>query len=258
MLYIPYPFKHCVICGRGFAPTPQFFLRRKGAKDGLRGECRECHNEKTVDWHKTHRSQSNERTYRWRAKHREQMLASRHRHYKEHQEELRRKRREYYQIHEAEERAKRREYHKIHRDKELAYTRKWQQANLDKDRIKSQRRRTNKQGLPCDFTTADWDECLAYWQGRCCICGRPKGLWHTIAQEHWIPLHPDYDCAFNPGTVPTNIVPMCHGIDGCNNSKCNHEPVKWLTNKLGPRKAQQILKRIAEYFEWAEVYLHHG
>jgi hypothetical protein len=53
----------------------------------------------------------------------------------------------------------------------------------------------------------------------------------------------------NPGTVPTNIVPLCHGVDGCNLSKSNGDPIEWLTSRYVPRKAKQILARIQAYFD---------
>jgi ribosomal protein S27AE len=103
-----------------------------------------------------------------------------------------------------------------------------------------------KKGLPNRFTSRDWDIALDYWGHKCAVCGRPRGLWHTLAQDHWIPLtHPD--C---PGTLPTNILPLCHGTDGCNNSKGKKHPVEWLEEKLGKRRARRKLEEIRLYFDW--------
>jgi DNA-directed RNA polymerase subunit RPC12/RpoP len=103
-----------------------------------------------------------------------------------------------------------------------------------------------KQQLPNLLTPTDWERCLEYWGHRCAICGRPRGLWHTLAQDHWIPLtHPD--C---PGTVATNILPLCHGEGGCNNSKGKKEPVAWLRARLGSRRARGKLQEIRAYFLW--------
>jgi hypothetical protein len=62
--------------------------------------------------------------------------------------------------------------------------------------------------------------------------------------DHWIPLSSP-GC---PGTVATNMVPLCHGIGGCNNSKCDRDPQGWLLEKFGERKALEILERIPAYF----------
>lgn len=115
-------------------------------------------------------------------------------------------------------------------------------------RLEGSRRRARKHFLPNDMTVQQWEKCLSYWGCKCCVCGRPRGLWHTLAMDHWIPLTDN--ALDNPGTTVCNIVPLCHGIDGCNNSKNNREAGEWLANRFGKRKAKQILKRINDYFEW--------
>jgi hypothetical protein len=106
-----------------------------------------------------------------------------------------------------------------------------------------------KLSLPMAFSAADWDDALDYWGYQCAICSRPRGLWHTLAQDHWIPLS-DPRC---PGTVPTNILPLCHGEGGCNNSKGNKDPIRWLEERLGKRRAAQKLLEIQTYFAWMEA-----
>jgi len=64
--------------------------------------------------------------------------------------------------------------------------------------------------------------------------------------DHWIPL--SYKGDDNPGTVATNIIPLCHGIGGCNNSKNATMPDEWLKRKFGTRKSNQIKLQIQEYF----------
>src|SRR5512141_2961524 len=86
-----------------------------------------------------------------------------------------------------------------------------------------------KRKLPDTFTDQDWQRALEYWDYKCAVCGRPRGLWHTLAADHWIPLS-DPEC---PGTIPTYIVPLCHGEGGCNNSKRSRSPQAWLEAKLG-------------------------
>ncbi len=66
--------------------------------------------------------------------------------------------------------------------------------------------------------------------------------------DHWIAisdLRPD-----NPGTVATNMIPLCHGISGCNNKKQNKDPIEWMRQEYGTRKAKPIIARIEAYFEW--------
>jgi len=139
----------------------------------------------------------------------------------------------------------------------------WAKANPDRVRLRArksakkyavQRRvswhryRTRKLALPCDFTNTDWQRALDYFSHSCAACGKPRGLWHTLAQDHWIPLS-NPNC---PGTVPANIVPLCHtkkdGTDGCNNTKGGQSPEIWLEKKFGKAKATSIMKRIKAYF----------
>jgi len=116
---------------------------------------------------------------------------------------------------------------------------------------KTRRRRALKRGLPADFRASDWQTCLEYFYGCCAVCGRPlKDLFKTVRADadHWIPLT-DPNC---PGTVRCNIVPLCGGQNGCNNSKQDKDPEEWLMARYGKTKAKQILMRIQEYFEWVK------
>jgi ribosomal protein S27AE len=108
-----------------------------------------------------------------------------------------------------------------------------------------------KRGLPHEFGERDWRRCLDYWGHKCAVCERPRGLWHTLAADHWIPLTAS-EC---PGTVPTNIVPLCHGEGGCNNSKGKKSPGEWLEARLGPQAAFQKQLQIDAYFLWVKDLL---
>ncbi|MCC7449817.1 MAG: hypothetical protein IT324_20525 [Anaerolineae bacterium] len=107
-----------------------------------------------------------------------------------------------------------------------------------------------KRSLPDTFTKADWQRALEYWDYRCAVCNRPRGLWHTLTADHWIPLNSP-DC---PGTVSTNLIPLCHGQDGCNNSKSGTNPDVWLDKKFGKRKAAEKRAEIEAYFAWTAQF----
>jgi 5-methylcytosine-specific restriction endonuclease McrA len=66
----------------------------------------------------------------------------------------------------------------------------------------------------------------------------------VLHQEHHIPV------AKGGGYTPNNILPACQS---CNLSKGSRDPVEWLVNQFGQRKANAILKRIEGYFAWVEV-----
>jgi hypothetical protein len=133
-------------------------------------------------------------------------------------------------------------------------TRRWRKANPEKAKATKHRRRARERNLPDVFIAQDWQRCLDYWQHRCAACGRPQGLWHVLSPDHWIALsdpRPD-----NPGTVATNIAPLCFakkdGAGGCNNSKGDRDAADWLNSKFGATKAAEILERVSAYFEWVK------
>jgi hypothetical protein len=180
-------------------------------------------------------------------------------------DKMRKRDRNYRDAHLEEKRAsdrKRRALGTIGHEKQTAKKRNYYWKNrdtiLEKNRGKSHadreaKRRARINGLPYDWEKADWQRCLEYWGHKCCICGRGESDTHFIARDHWIAVkdyRPD-----NPGTVPHNIVPLCHsyrgrdGEPGCNNHKHKHDPVVWLCSKYPPDEAERIIARIHEYFE---------
>lgn len=123
---------------------------------------------------------------------------------------------------------------------------KYRKRHPDKVKVRAANREARKRALPDGLTADEWAFALEYFEHRCAVCGRPVGFWHTLAQDHWIPMASD--TTNNPGTVATNLIPLCHGNDGCNNSKHNRNPYEWLVSVYGKRKANQINKRIETYF----------
>jgi hypothetical protein len=125
----------------------------------------------------------------------------------------------------------------------------YQQKNPKIIRNITLRRRARKLALPDYFTILDWQYALDYFNDCCAACGRQlTDLFgtHKANADHWIPLASP-DC---PGTVPGNIVPLCGGEGGCNNSKSDKDPEEWLIARFGKRKGKAILQRINAYFDW--------
>lgn len=106
-------------------------------------------------------------------------------------------------------------------------------------------RRARKRSLPAMFTMEERKFMLAYWGYACAICGNQEGFEWTIADDHVIPLA-DPHC---PGTVALNMLPLCHGVGGCNNTKSNKNLHIWLIAHYGKRKTIMIEKKITIYFE---------
>lgn len=138
-------------------------------------------------------------------------------------------------------------YRVKNKDKILLRMREWGRLNIQKKLIHNQRRKARLNDLPDTFSDADWAYALNYWNGCCAVCSRPlNDLFgtHKAAMDHWIPLQSP-DC---PGTVAWNIVPLCHGVEGCNNRKRDINPVDWVLQTFGKSKGSQILTAIDKYF----------
>lgn len=224
--------------------TREYFSRNKAKRDGLSTECKYCTHLRKKEYREAHLEQvrHNERT---RAKlryavQRDQVLQknriwqinNRDRH-------LQNRRRRYARNHESERQRRKIKYAK----------------DIDLSRAKAQvfagRRSARKRNLPNLFTLSDWERALSYFNGCCAVCGRQlKDLFGslTAAADHWIPLSDTR--SDNPGTVPTNILPLCHGTNSCNLRKHTRDPIEFLETEFGKRRAREILKRIAAYFAW--------
>ncbi len=225
---VPAGYRYCKACQQTYPLTDEYF--QLGTHSG-RYYCKRCVQESKRIWAERNRNHVHNYFQQYRQSHRERDQENA-RHYRENnRDKIRATNRKYYHAHKH----------------EYQQARRMRSARYPYLRVaEKQRRRARQQALPCGFTRDDWRKCLDYWDNRCAACGRPKGLWHTIAADHWIPLS-NPDC---PGTIPTNIIPLCHGVDGCNNSKASHDPTQWLIDHFGKRKAQDILARVEAYFTW--------
>lgn len=108
-------------------------------------------------------------------------------------------------------------------------------------------KRARKKSLPHSFTIEQRAFAIEYFHNSCAVCGRQLfDLFgeHKLAFDHWIPLSSP-EC---PGSTVTNLIPLCHGVNGCNNSKHARDPHEWLTARYGKRRAQAIIDRIEAYF----------
>lgn len=207
-----------------------------------------------------HPEKSRARTKRWQQRHPEQVSTAGRAYRQANAERLRAKQSAKRQANLEEMRAKDRAYRNARPKEQLnAYARTRRQrkaakvhaterayrlAHPEKSRLKEQLRRTRKYELPYTFRYADETFCRAYFDHACAVCGNQEGFQWTIAMDHWIPLK----SSACPGTIATNMIPLCHGLGGCNNSKLHRNPDVWLIERFGPRKAAQILKKIHAYF----------
>lgn len=252
------PLKRCTTCGEGKPATAEYFYRDKSFKCGLSSKCKQCKkqyqhaNKEHIaryqhQWHKANRERINERhrkRYHADPDYRYQYYLTNREYILEYQRRYRRDNRERILEYDRKRAKLTREYH-------ARNSRRWRLANPEALRRHHHLRRSRKRALYDKWTARDWGNALKYFNGCCAVCGRQlKDLFgtHTAAADHWIPLASP-DC---PGTIPTNIIPLCHGENGCNNRKSARNAREFLETEFGKRKASQILKRIGAYFEWVK------
>lgn len=234
--------KRCTMCQNEFPATLEYFYQEKRRKSFcLKSICKNCQRKKSKE--RPVSEKEKERAKRYAKEHRNQRYEN-HKAWRLRNLEARR---------EAERQQKRRDPKRYERSKEwnernpdkVSATRKQYRVKAsDKLRLIQQRYASRKAGLPDNFTEQDWQFALDYFGGCCAVCERPQGLFHTLAMDHWVALS-DLDC---PGTIPANIAPLCHGRDGCNNSKHNRNPEEWLSNKFGEKQSRVVLAKIHEFF----------
>lgn len=259
------PQRQCRKCGKTYPLTSEYWPRHKESKGGFERQCKLCAKEQRRKWIKANRDKVKESNRKWQKANPDKMREYRRKWSdanadkardcsikwrKNNLKKARASASRWQKNNPEKSRKYTRKWRESNPEKARENTRKWQKDNLDKKRINEQKRRARNNNLPDTLTDQDWHYALDYFHGCCAVCGRQlNDLFgeHIAAMDHWIPLTSD-DC---PGTTPENIVPLCHGVGGCNNSKGAKDPETWLTETYGTRKARQIMARINTYFQSA-------
>lgn len=242
----PDGYRRCTKCKEDKPETPEFFKPQKLGHKGLMAACRECtkayHRQRNAE--KPEVRQAARKRYDPQKKKRDAV-----------NDRLRNKQRikaqqtRWYEANREYSLKKGRENYIADRENRLAKAAEWQRNNPDKVRVRSTRREARKRALPDTFTQADWNRAIEYWHGCCAYCGRQlDDLFGnlTAAADHYIPLASP-DCT---GTIPTNIVPACDGLGGCNTEKRHTPPEEWVERKFGTKKAKKIIAAIQAYFDY--------
>jgi hypothetical protein len=212
------PQKTCTKCGQTFPATTEYFYKQKSGKYGLQARCRPCTILVCRKWCNDHREQKREIDKKW---------------YRENIEFAR---------------GQRTAWRKKHNERHKSMIRRWFHSHPEQSRIHTHKRRARVRSLPNALTPQQWQHAINHFNGCCAVCGRQANdlfATHSLSMDHWIPIS-NVDC---PGTVAWNIVPLCHGQDGCNNSKNDRPAMVWLIEKFGKRKASEVMRRILEYLE---------
>lgn len=271
------PEKQCSKCKQYFPRTLEYFHKSKYS-DGFKASCKTCCYAMSKKWKDDNAEYCKEYDHEYKATHKEQSSAAfkdwrkrnyeydlaRHRQYAiDHPEYAHQKYLDHAEEHKIRGKKWREDHPERVRERGKEYRAKyphrvriWCNQNPERISLISSRRRSRKHSLPNELTHEQWLEILNHFNGCCAVCGRPQGFWHTIAMDHWIPLKAEV--SDNPGTVAWNVIPLCHGIDGCNNEKSARMPQDWLQKKFGKRKGNRIFNEINKYQEQLKLEWSNG
>jgi hypothetical protein len=221
-----------------------------------------------AQWRETNREELRRRQAIRREEHREELRAYDRALYAANPEPKKKYANQYRIDHEQAVKQKQKERHAAHPEIANQRSIKWQKENRErrnarervrhvqhpeKHRLRNERRRARKEGLPDTFNAKQEAFMMLYWQNACAICGNQAGFFWKIVADHWEPLTSP-DC---PGTVVHNMIPLCHGQGGCNNSKHHTKPKPWLEKHFGLTKAAAILRKIDAYFALVAQHFPH-
>ena len=242
--------KCCNKCGEARPCTA--FSKSKNTRDGLQTHCKQCN----AQYYRENADKVRESHARYRSENPDKEREYQARHYRENADKVRESHARYYRENPDKVREGHARYYRENADKMRAAVLRYRSENPDKARAKGQRRRARKNNLPSQWTDTDIQRMLVYWGNCCAVCNQhvePNNAFYYLAQDHWIAIadpRPD-----NPGTVPWNMLPLCHSkignTAGCNNSKHDADPIAWLHSCYpdDPRLVAKILARIAKYFK---------
>ena len=230
--------KECSVCKKIL--TLEYFYKDIESRDGFSGDCSSCSKGKHKKWYENNKEFAIQRIKEWGERNPEKVSTYKAKYARENPEKVRKSQRDFYQNHLEEERERSRK-----------------KKNIRDEIIRGARYRARKLGLPDNWHRINGDFAFRYWHYACAVCGKENGMWNIIAFDHWIPIARE-DC---PGTIPTNMLPLCHLTKNapfnspcCNNSKGAKDPVLWLKDKLGSRKAKTKLQEIEEFFAAAKAF----
>lgn len=240
------PLKRCTKCGEEKPATNEYFNRDRQKADGLRPECKQCQRQHQRAQYATNPDKINERNKRWRDANIERARWLVRQRYAANPEKFLAHNRRWYADNRKQVLEQSRRWKRSHRDLVRKSNRSWKSRNREQVSIQKHRSRARKRALPATFKVKDYRYALEYFNGCCAACDRPlKDLFgtHTVAMDHWIPT------VKGGSSTPDNMIPLCHGIDGCNNRKSDKDAFEWLVQEFGKRRATKILERVQAYFD---------
>lgn len=159
------------------------------------------------NWAKKHPEKLAEYTRRWRIKNPEKHVARQLRYMRRHPDRIKAK----------EERWKKKPSYRIYLDRHAKDCRERYYRNPEIAKDKYRRRRARKVAATGHWTNKQWLIAKAYYGNKCLACGLSEQEIILLGRK----LVPDHVRALARlgSNELSNIQPLCHGRDGCNNHK---------------------------------------
>lgn len=238
--------KVCTKCKLAFPATAQFFNKHRLCSDGLYSICKKCKAEQDRQYREANREKLAQKDRKYYEANKSRLAEQNRQYYLQNAEKTKAYSRQWHAENRERLNEQSRQYYSNNQDERREKVRQYKKDNPEKVRVMNRRRDARKRDLPATLSLQDWQYALDYFNGCCAVCGEQAhdlfgGL--TIAADHWIPL------SKGGGTTPENIIPLCHGLNGCNNTKSSKEPKRWLAEQYSVDEASQIISRIEAYFE---------
>lgn len=254
------PQAECSVCHESFPLTAEFWYREKRKLSGFVSVCKSCFKIREQQRHEANPERRKANAHRAYLKHQDKIKARTNAYYWENHEQSLLRHQQYYEAHKDEILIKNKAWFDAHPEKSTEIKKSYirrnperrrQSANAythtDKGRAQRHNRRARVRSLPYTLTDAHIAFAVDYFHGCCACCGRQlNDLFntHRMALDHWIPVNAE-DC---PGTIPTNMLPLCHGVNGCNTRKQDKRPEDFLREYFTPAQAAIIEARVQAYF----------
>lgn len=221
--------KACNKCKIEKPATTEYFSKCAGFKDGLQYTCKECvqvyriENKEEINasrrkhW-KAHHEEHLSRDKQYRAEHKDETKQYHTQYIAEHQAARKKCVAKYNASHTENKKLYGKQYYDTHIEEKKQYAALYRAANSDKRALLEQKRRSAKNNLPSNYTTAEWDACKAYFGDRCAYCGQMTSL----TQDHVVPI------SKGGGYISGNIIPACLR---CNSSKQDKLISEWYSKQ---------------------------
>lgn len=199
-------YKSCTKCGETKPIMAEFFHRAVRAKDGLRSQCKACETANARAYRKAYPERQKASARAWYETHAEQARATCRAWRESHREQARVSTRAW------------RESHPERAEKARVSYQAWQKAHPERCVAHSAKRRALKNGCAVNnFTAAQWEAMLEYYNHACAYCLRQDV---KLTQDHMTPLSRGGD------HTEGNIVPACKS---CNSRKRNKTLLEFVT-----------------------------